>query len=214
MASAVGHIGRMRVSVAYRYWNNLWSHSRNAEMYGRFASESGLGGNLGVDITGEGDLLPLQQKAKALLDHRCLFTDVPDFVYRPSTLEAMTVFIFDRLSEDGEGLKSVMLTENGQWRCRKVRGDDQLELSLSYRNLELTVRGPLDPESALVARREDLISAVDGVFSRQPIMRENEITWARELFSELKKRIEILHYLMIDLGRHKIRVDEYEASFG
>lgn len=180
------------VSAAHRYWNSQWSHEKNVQIYGASASPEGVGSNLRLEFSGpESELLRLKQ----LIDHRCLFTDIPEFADRPSTLEKITEYLAARVPA-GAGLR---VYENDHLSCT-CRGGE-ITVSLKVMNLTVTVRAPIDAESGLAMDRALVTQEVKKAFAESA--EGDPYPWSQQLFSRLKSQIENLHSLRIDLNRHE-----------
>lgn len=198
------------VSVAHRYWNIQWSEARNHEVYGRNASLEGVGSNLKLTLTvesesaGEAGLEAALKMLKELCDHRCFFTDIPEFIQKPSTLEAITLYLGEKLFSWPlpKGMHAARLTvaENESISCT-VDSRSVLRLTEKHLNLLCTVQSPLDPESGLVLPRGVIWQAVREIapnFS-EPATTDSA-AWGRALFAALQIKVKALCELNIDLG--------------
>src|SRR5262249_37638396 len=91
-------------SLAQRYWNPSWTLEKNRQIYGREASDEGVGGNLRIELEVEGDgdsLSTLLASLKSEIDHRTLFGPGSPFENRPSTLENLTEYLAGLLPNGG-----------------------------------------------------------------------------------------------------------------
>ncbi len=200
------------VSLAHRYWNNLWSHERNRSIYGRAASAEGVGSNLRVDLEVAGalsfDFQPVSLKIKSLLDHRSLFDDEPEFLESPSTLEGVTCFLAREIFQTplAEGRwNSLTVWELDRYGCRvrpELRG---VEFTLAHRNLLLTFQSDVNPESQLAVDRASVERVLEEIFTQfSRGSNEPEFIWLERLFQVLQNRLAGLTSLVVDLGSHKI----------
>lgn len=189
----------VHTSLAFRYWNNLWSHEENRRRYGRMASPEGLGGNWIIEVGGqvaEADLRAPLSQIKALLDHRCLFTDIADFRDTPSTLENVTLFL-GRQFLVGK-FEFLTVHESDSLACT-FRGGD-LTLRMKVLNLTLDIKGSQD-ESGLMTSREQVTQAVietHAQFANASDLRGDQ--WAQSVFEILKQRVHGLALVRVDLG--------------
>lgn len=211
------------VSVAHRYWNNLWSHERNREMFGTSASPVGVGSNLRVEVEVAGtpafDFAPVAARIKRLLDHRNLIDDEPAFADRPSTLESVAEFLAKDLFAQAPAYgqwHGLIVWELDRFGCRVEPQATGVEFTFEVRNLVLTVEARIDAESGLAVRRADAVGAVEEIFTRfSHGSNETEFIWMERLYGDLKKRLPGLKSLSVDLGSHKLmKVDSSSPCFG
>lgn len=199
------------VSVAYRYWNGQWSREKNLQVYGADASEEGLGGNFRLQATVrtqhvldpgavQAILAAPLARLKGLVDHQCLFQEIPQFRTRPSSLENICEFLAADLFQqplNGADWESLTVWETESLGCqRSVRGE--VDLHMKCLNLMLTCRGPVDGETGLLIARPVIEHAV-----RQAFLAFSEPAgenWGQRLFATLKRSLSNLRVLRIDLG--------------
>lgn len=204
------------VSLAHRYWNNLWSHERNRTTYGDHASSEGVGSNLRVELEVQGeefDFFPVAKRIKSLLDHRSLFDDEPAFLERPSTLEGVSCFLAEQIFQtpvQNGRWSALTVWELDRYACRVEPGSTAVDFSLSFRNLLLTFRGPVNPESLLAVDRGPVERALEEIFIQFSTgNNEPEFIWLERLFKVLQNRLPGLFSLQVDLGSHKLmKVDD------
>jgi hypothetical protein len=163
-----------RASLAYRYHHPGWDSACNAKEYGALHGEIGVGGNMTVWLEVEAPLddhnclivfeksLDLYlQKAKLLLDHRCLFEAEPWFKDRPATPEIIAFFlrekIFCQRAPRGRWSRLV-LEENSQFLFAiAAEGDEML---MTYRfdwesiKIAVTLTGLVSSAGLLINRTE------------------------------------------------------------
>ncbi len=189
----------VHASLAYRHWNNLWSHDENLRRYGSMASPEGLGGNWIVELAGrvaEADLHEPLGRIKSLLDHRCLFTDVAEFRDSPSTLENVTLFLGRQfLVGDFEFLS---VHESDSLSCTLRAG--VLTLRFRLLNLTLDIEGVPD-ESGLMTSREQVTQSV--IETHAQFANASDLLgdqWAQSVLENLKQSVRGLALVRIDLG--------------
>jgi hypothetical protein len=206
------------VSSAHRYWNFQWSEARNREVYGAQASVEGVGSNLRLEIavqvnenSGDADLRAAVAELKKLADHRCFFADVAAFAEAPSTLEAVTQYLAQKLfSQAPPAGRWAYLTvaENEHLSCTVFPGSTDVEMRIRVLNLEMSIRRDVDSLSGLALdRREawDSVRAVAPGFAEPAAA--GEAAWAESLRQALEIKVKGLSELRIDLGSQRfIRV--------
>lgn len=187
------------VSVAHRYWKDDWSVEKNQSIYGSLASPIGVGSNLKVVIEGEGPLETAWTLLKAHLDHKSLDQVDPRFKNSPSTLESIALFIADVLLPTCDAKwSSVTVWELDDRRaCRVERSQRAGALTMieNYRNLTLTLKANIDPDSLLALSRNCVANAVDQVFLA------GKGRWDLKQREALEKALPGLVDVAIDLGR-------------
>ncbi len=194
-------------SLAARYWNSRWSQNENAKRYGELASSEGVGGNWRIEIGGpvsESELEAPLKAIKALLDHRCLFVDLPEFADKASTLEAVTQYLGQKFLD--ERFRFLTVHETDRLACTVDGAGMRIEFDVM--NLRLTIKGVPD-ESGLIFSRELVTQSVKDThaeFTADLVL--SEIEWSRSLLENLRRRVPGLHSLRVDLGRGKYIVVE------
>ncbi len=192
------------VSLAHRYWNNLWSHERNRAVYGSSSSPEGVGSNIRVEseiaVEGDFDFAPIAEKIKSRLDHRCL----------PYTLESLAT----ELSREMFGFplpgqarwRSLTLWELDRYAVRVEPGSvATVDFLLQYRNLLLQFRQPVEAESKLSVSRVASEQALAEIFTRFSTgSNEPEFIWLNRLFAAIRSRLPGVMALTVDLGSHKL----------
>lgn len=161
-----------RVSLAYRYHNPKWDLAQNLLIYGADHNVEGIGGNLSLwlEVAGAIDaqtrlLIPEKSldgslaRLKSRLDHRCLFEAEPWFADHVPTLENIAIFLTQNLPLNRDWY-SLTVEENENWRVQLFKQErlPQLTYSILQNGLrfEITIEGPVDPESGLIERRASL----------------------------------------------------------
>jgi len=210
------------VSVAHRYWNPRWSEAHNREVYGRNASHEGVGSNLALTLTVETDSTnelslesPLQM-LKNLCDHRCFFSDIPEFADRPSTLETISLFLGEKLftypMPNGARAKRLKVAENDSLSCTVYAANALKEVCISEKHLNLlcTVQLPVDPESGLTLARGVMWQAVREVAPQFSEPDPDVSRWGQALFAALEIKVKALRELEIDLGsQQSLRISSH-----
>lgn len=192
------------VSLAYRLWNNQWSHERNLNVYGAQASPEGVGGNWRIELTLQSDenafTVPLA-RLKNILDHRSLFTDLEPFFRQASTLERVTQHLAGTMEIPWTRLT---VHESERLACAVEPGSREVQLIQRENNLWLTLRGVPDEESGLLLARHEVTQQVIKIFKAHGAKQmADERTWAEWLFSHLRAALPLLESVRIDLGRDK-----------
>jgi 6-pyruvoyltetrahydropterin/6-carboxytetrahydropterin synthase len=204
---------RFYVSVAHRYWNVGWSEERNREVYGRMASQEGVGSNLALEIrvknlTEDLDLAPYESGLKSVCDHRCFFTDFAEFHERASTLEAIALFLgaklFAQKAPNGEW-SAFRVDENRRLGCTVYPDREAVDLHVRAFNLTCTLRRRLDEISALASSRSEIEEAVRGIANEfaQARRGESETQWGERLFSVVSAKVKDLEELQVDYGHQQ-----------
>lgn len=199
------------VSLAYRHWNNRWSTDENVRRYGALGSAEGLGGNWNIEVGLLGqqeDILQVKlDQLKALLDHRCLFTDLEDFRDGPSTIEKVTSVLGQKLFMEPTPWTHLTIRENDRLACTadRTRG---LSLKIRIMNLELSFQGPLDESGLMINRERVTQSAIQLYKSFDAESFSTERAWAEALYSQLNQSMASLFSVRIDLGRGRYIVVE------
>ncbi len=199
------------VSVAHRYWNEQWSDEKNVQIYGADASSEGIGSNMRIEITlvGASDSSEIAVTGalahlKAKVDHQCLF--LPPFGVQPPTLENITQELARELAlrppEQGKW-QSLTVWETERLACTHYFSPAATELKFKLFNLTLDCQNPVNSETGLSLGRADVIDKVREVFFNQAPQNPDLNVWSRQLFETLRKSIECLGRLRIDLGSHE-----------
>jgi len=197
----------VHVSLAYRYWNSRWSHAENLRYYGSLASIEGLGGNWRVEVGLRGDdesLLPPQlARLKAMVDHRCLFTDLEAFAERPATLENVAAYLAEQLFSAPGDWSHLTIYESDSCACSVQSHKSGLQMQLKVMNLTLTISGAAD-ESGLMTSRDQVTQAVREIHREfGSVEGLTQKSWAESLLKSLQGRIKSLNLLRVDLGDRK-----------
>jgi len=195
------HSQTVHVSVAHRYWNSEWSVPKNQQVYGRLASEVGVGSNLELTLTTPLAEDPSEQlkKLKSLIDHKCLYLDEPEFLQAPSTTEAIAQFLANRIEGPWHCLK---LIENKKWAV--IIEPDKPSVLVEEKAFNLMSRRRLivDLSSRLAGPRDALEKAARLVAPAFAEARPNETEpeWAKRFASALANTLSGLEELRIDIG--------------
>lgn len=201
------------VSLAHRYWNNLWSHERNRAVYGFSSSPEGVGSNLRVEsevtVAGDFDFRPVADWIKSRLDHRCLMDEVGEFATEPCTLESVATYlgreVFARSFVGVESWQALTLWELDRYAVRIEPGRSTVDFLLQYRNLLLKFHAPVDPSSRLAVSRVESEQALAEIFvGFSAGSNEGELIWLERLFSAIRARLPAVNALTVDLGSHKL----------
>jgi hypothetical protein len=206
------------VSLAQRYWNENWSPEENRLVYGNEASSEGLGSNMRVvpelEVAEQATETPLNEalaRVKDLLDHKCLFVPGGALAARPSTLENIALFLAENLFQEPAAANrwhALTVWETDHLACTVYpRRREDVVLHMRVRNLHLSLRGGVEAASGLLIERAKVATAVETAFAAfaGPFAGGRE-AWAPALFEELRKSLEVLVELRIDLGRHETLV--------
>lgn len=201
------------VSLAHRYWNNQWSHERNRAVYGSLSSPEGVGSNLRVEsevaVSADFDFAPVAAWIKSRLDHRSLMEDIGEFAFAPCTLESVATYLArEAFAQNFTGVqhwRSLTLWELDRYAVRVEPGQSTVDFLLYFRNLLLSFRAPIDPESRLAVSRvrvEQVLGEIFACFSRGG--NETEFIWLERLFGSIRERLPAVNGLTVDLGSHKL----------
>lgn len=192
----------VHVSLAYRLWNNQWSHERNLNVYGNQASLEGVGGNWRIELAlGNSEARDSVEHLKTLLDHRCLFTDVEPFLEAASTLERVTLYLASQIPGSWQALR---VFESERLYCSVKPGSDEVEITQRENNLWLALRGKVNKETGLLLPRATVTQQVIKLFKeRGNEQMADERKWSQMLFRHLREALPLLESLRIDLGRDR-----------
>ncbi len=211
------------VSLAHRYWNNLWSHERNRAVYGSSSSPEGVGSNIKVEaeiaVDGDFDFAPVADLIKSRLDHRCLTDEVDEFSRQPCTLESVAAYLgrelFDSGLPGGARWRSLTLWELDRYGVRIEPGRATVDFFLHYRNLLVRFGGPVDAESRLAVSRvesEKTLAEIFKTFSAGTD--EPEFIWLGRLYASIRSRLAGVMSLTVDLGSHKLTTQSPASDNG
>jgi|GEM_PF-6504759 len=163
-----------------------------------------VGGNWKIEVGGdveEHDLAAPLAEFKALLDHRCLFTDLPEFATRPSTAENVARLLAAKLFARSPRWSFLAIYETEDWVC--VARKDGLEIQQKVLNLNLCVKVAANEESLMTSRDRVTQSVID-LYRREPEPNNiNAREWATSLFAKLRGTVPGLDSLRVDLGGGK-----------
>lgn len=154
------------------------------------------GGNWQVEMP-EGS--PLDD-VKRWLDHRCLYTDVPEFAGTDSTPEMVARAILRRHPE----IERVTIHASETEACVATLKGTRLMIATHNLRLELEAN-----ESSLMTLRDQVTRAVNnllGQYTEPSIL--NEKQWGERLFADLKRSLVGLVRLNVDLSGGKYIVVE------
>lgn len=184
------------VSVAHRYWDSRWDEAQNHKHYGRQSSNQGVGSNMLVEVglnnSDPARLAAASLKAKQLLDHRCLFREVPEFENQASTLERVFLYLEKNLPP----LDFLRLEENSHLACQS--GNKGLHLEVDVMNLRLSFAGPLGIDGQIFNREQVTQAVIEEYRAGEPVGGN----WAEKLYTNLSARLPVTE-LRIDLGRQR-----------
>lgn len=184
------------VSVAHRYWDPQWNEAENLKHYGRQGSKQGVGSNMLVELGKYGaspqELAAVSLKAKQLLDHRCLFREVPEFESQASTLERIFLYLQKSLPP----LDYLRVEENSHLACQSDK--QGLRLEVDVMNLRLAFTGPVGADGQILEREQVTQAVIKEYKSGQTEGHD----WAEKLYTKLAQRLPVTE-LRIDLGRQR-----------
>lgn len=201
------------VSVALRYWNSRWSDVENRRHYGRDASPEGLGANLRLTAAAhgarDGDLAPSLEGLHRLCDHRCFFTDFPEFAHQASTLERVALFLGRHMFAEAPPAPferwSFLRVTDGHRLSFLVRPGLPTDLWVEERifNFTCLTRNGVDPTTGLARPRGKLEAVARAMAPSLAAPVEGaDALWAKEVFGRFAQELSGLVELTVDLGRH------------
>ena len=127
-------------AASHRLWRNEWSAEENLKFFGKCANPAGHGHNYRVEVSVEGTpnaesgmtfdaaLLTkiFEQQVMSVLDHKNLNVDVPWFQDKQSSIENVTLFIWNilenALRDESVELSEIKIWETGRIFAVKRRG--------------------------------------------------------------------------------------------
>lgn len=192
------------VSLAHRYWNAAWTPEKNHAVYGPDGSPQGLGANLkivGRAWASSADLSGALAELKRAVDHRSLFDDFAEFKSLPSTLEAMGAFLGKKLFSLEGRWHSLEVWETEHLGVVVWPGRPEIQLRFRVSNLQLTLQGVAEAESALLTSREPVLESVREAYRKLPENPQPDV--AEWLLKELSTRLPGLVEVRVDLARQK-----------